>query len=266
MPRDVAAQLVGAQRVALGRRAVEGIEQRQHAGAEPLEIGQRGVEPVGGDRRRVADVALAAEVPLAEVAGRVAGALQRARQRRRRGIEPLGDPARLVQPPVAQVGADAPALRVLAGEDRRARRRADRRVDVERFEAPALRGQAIDVPRLGLPVAEAREVAPAHVVDEHEDDVGRRGDGSRGARHHQEHQGGGCEQQAWHGGEAAGCGAILTQASRNRRPNSADTWERTESYRQTHRPREPQHLWECLHLLSRRSTRSSCGHADFRVG
>src|SRR3712207_7071192 len=48
------------------------------------------VEPVFGRQRRLADVAPAAEVPLAEMPGRVAHAFQRPRQRRQLGIEPVG--------------------------------------------------------------------------------------------------------------------------------------------------------------------------------
>jgi hypothetical protein len=39
------------------------------------------------------------------------------------------------------------------------------------LEADALRRDAVDVRRLRVLVAEAREVAPAHVVDEDHDDV-----------------------------------------------------------------------------------------------
>ena len=89
--------------------------ERQQLGTHALKIRQAFVEAVGRDRRRVVDIALAAEMPLAEVAGGVAARLQQARQGRRLRIEPLGDPAALVVGAVVQVGGDAPALRVLAG-------------------------------------------------------------------------------------------------------------------------------------------------------
>ena len=83
---------------------------------------------------------------------------------------------------LCEVGRDPPALRILAGGDRDPRRRADRRVDVELLEADALGGQAVDVRRLRVLVAEAREVRPAHVVDEDQDDVRPRRPRPRPAR------------------------------------------------------------------------------------
>ena len=145
--------------------------QRQELWSHALEVGQRGVKAVAGDRGGVVHVALSAEMPFAEVTGRVAGGLQGAAQGGRGRVQPLRQPAAGVIGPVAQVGSDPPTLRVLAGEQGATRRRADRRVHVELGERQPLRREAVDVRGLGLGVAEAGEVAPAQVIDEHEQDV-----------------------------------------------------------------------------------------------
>ncbi len=66
------------------------------------------------------------------------------------------------------------ARRVLAGEDACPRWRADRASRVGVGEAHALRREPVDVRRLVERAAEAAQVAPAHVVDENEDEVGAR--------------------------------------------------------------------------------------------
>ena len=177
---------VAAERVRRGRRAVERVAEAEDARAEPLEVRQRLLEAVLGDQRGLADVALAAHVPLAEVAGRVAGLVQEAGQHRGGGIEPLRNAAVVVRPAVVQERRDAVPLRVLPRADRDAGGRADRRVDVEPLEADALRGEAVDVLRLDPFVAEAGEIAPAHVVDKHEQHV-RRGRERRGEQCGGEH-------------------------------------------------------------------------------
>lgn len=63
-------------------------------------------------------------------------------------------------------------LRILAGSDRAARWRANGRVDVKLFESNSLFGEPVDVGRRCIGVAKAREIAPAHVIDEHENNVG----------------------------------------------------------------------------------------------
>ncbi len=86
-------------------------------------------------------------------------------------VEPLGHAACGVIGAVAEVGCDAPALGILARREADTRWRAGRCGDVERLEAQALGGEAVDVRGLGILVAEARKVSPAHVVDEDHDDV-----------------------------------------------------------------------------------------------
>ena len=155
------------------RLRVAGLErEREELRSHPFKIGQRDVITVGRDRGGIVDVALAAEVPFAKMSGRVADVLQRAGERRRLQIQPLGVTVTVVIGAVTEEGVDAPALRVLACHESAPRRGADRRVDVELGETETFGCQPIDVRGLRFRVAEAGEVAPAHVIDEHEDDVG----------------------------------------------------------------------------------------------
>ena len=109
------AEIVGAQGVFAGRLAVMGIAEREQARAEPLELGEGFVEAIFGDERGFADVALAAHVPFAEMAGGVAGVLEHAGEGRGPGVEPMGHAAGVVGGAVVQEGVDAPALRILTG-------------------------------------------------------------------------------------------------------------------------------------------------------
>src|SRR5205085_10959663 len=112
--------------------------------------------------------AAAAEVPLAEVAGRVPGVAQPLGerddlQRQLQGAGRLGE--LLERPPVAgDVRGQAEARLVLAGEDGRPRRRADGAGSVGVGEADALAGEGVDARRLVEAVAVAGEVGPAEVV------------------------------------------------------------------------------------------------------
>ncbi len=154
------------------RLLVAGLErEREELRSHPFKIGQRDVITVGRDRGGIVDVALAAEVPFTKMPRRVADVLQRAGERRRLRIQPLGVAATGVLGAVIEEGVDAPALRVLARHERAAGRGADGRVDVELGEAETFGRQPVDVRRLYFLVTEAREVAPAHVIDEHEDEV-----------------------------------------------------------------------------------------------
>ena len=114
-------------------------------------------------------------MPFAEVPGGVAAGLQGARERRRPGFEPLRVAFGFVGRPGFEERVDTPALRILSGDEGAPRRGADRRIDVELLEAQAFGGQSVDIRRLRLLVAKAREVSPAHVVDQHEDEVGLAG-------------------------------------------------------------------------------------------
>ena len=106
---------VGTERILLWLFAIVGIEKRQDAWAESLKTRERLVEAVLSDQRRIADVALAAHVPLAEVAGCVAGVVQNAGKHRRLRIEPLGHAASFILFAVVQERRDLPASRILAG-------------------------------------------------------------------------------------------------------------------------------------------------------
>jgi len=177
-PGHRAAEAFGVGPDATGLR-VAGLEgERQEFRAHALEVGECFVETILADWRGIVHVALTAQMPFAEVTGGVAVLSEDAREDRRLRIEPLGHAAAVIVGPVAQVRRDAPALRVLACGDCAARRRADGGVDVELGEADSLGGQPVHLWRARVPVAEAREVAPAHVVNVDENDVRpRRGQG-----------------------------------------------------------------------------------------
>ena len=65
----VAPQFVAAQPEFLRWLGIAGLAQRQYPVAKPLELSERLVESVVGDRRRVPHVPLATQVPLAKLAG-----------------------------------------------------------------------------------------------------------------------------------------------------------------------------------------------------
>ncbi|MEY4006942.1 MAG: hypothetical protein RLZZ221_3038 [Verrucomicrobiota bacterium] len=176
-------------------RTIASVEQRQNARPQSLEVRERGVEAVLGDERRVTDVALAAEVPFAEMPGGVAGVMQHSREHGRAGVEPLRDAAGVVVGPVVEVRVDAPPLRVLARGDAGPRRGTDRRGDVELAEAEALGRETVDVGRARRGIPEAREVSPPHVIDEHQHDVRRWTLRSRPAGHDRERHRGKAERK-----------------------------------------------------------------------
>ena len=104
---------------------------------------------------------------------------------------------------MVQRAVDADAVRIAAGEERRARGGAHRLRDVEVGEADALGRHAIEVGRARPGVAgaraEAADVGVAEIVGEDDDDVGqalreRRPDGSGRKREHQ-HARGNAQQQ-----------------------------------------------------------------------
>ena len=130
---------------------VEPVARRQ-IGALPSET-HPPIEP--GLRR----IALAAHVPLAHKGGVVPGGLQVLRKERRAG----GNRRVVVD--------DAMAMRVLAGEHRRAAWRTERRGDKRVWQAHAAPGKRIDVRRLEPRVPGDAHRVEAQVVDEHEDDV-----------------------------------------------------------------------------------------------
>ena len=103
--------------------------------------------------------AIAAEVPLAEERGRVAGRLQRLGD----GDLPQRDAARL---------RGAGSNRVASGHQRRARHRAGE-LDVEVVEADAFSGELVEARRdVAAHAAIGADLAPAEVVGKDQDDVG----------------------------------------------------------------------------------------------
>ena len=107
---------------------------------------------------------LRAVVPLAEGRGGVARVVEDPGDRRFVQVEPLSAPGS---------GVDAGPRVVAAGQEFRARRRADR-ADEEPSEGGALSRQRVDVRRADVDVAVEAQVSPALVVGQKEDDVGPR--------------------------------------------------------------------------------------------
>jgi hypothetical protein len=104
-----------------------------------------------------------AHVPLAKKAGRVARALQLDRKYR----QVVAGPRRVVD--------DAVGARVLARQQAGSARRAQWRRRKRVQEADAFTCKAIHVRRFDERMPTRREVVPAHVVHQDEDDVGRPG-------------------------------------------------------------------------------------------
>ena len=106
--------------------------------------------------------AVVAHVPLADVRGLV--------------TQPLEVEVIVRQPMTHRVARDvvddAVAARVLAGDDRRAVRRADRRGVERALEQRALGGEPVDVRRLHVRVAARAELVVAQVVDQNDQEIG----------------------------------------------------------------------------------------------
>ena len=114
-------------------------------------------------------------MPFSKMPRGIAGLLQRPREHRRLGIEPLRHAAPIVNGTVRKVRGDAPALRILTRRNRRARRRTNRRVHIKLLKAHALLCEPINLRRLRGLVPKAGKVPPPHVIDKHENDIWRRG-------------------------------------------------------------------------------------------
>ena len=111
------------------------------------------------------------EMPLAEVGGAVAGLLEEAGQRGRVRVEPVGHASGVVLGRRREMLVDGVPGRVTPGHQGRAAGRADGVEHVELEEVRALSGEPVDVGGLQPRMAVAREVAPAPVVGEDDDDV-----------------------------------------------------------------------------------------------
>ena len=128
------------------------------------------VEAVGfGTGRPLA----AAEVPFSEVRRGVARLLQNAREGGHGGVEPVRHSPGLVHFGRREVAVDLVPRRKMTGRERRAAGRTDRIVHVELREEGSLAGQSIQVGSLDVAMAVAAEIAPAQVVGENENNVGR---------------------------------------------------------------------------------------------
>src|SRR5690349_7280874 len=101
----------------------------------------------------------------------VARIVQRSRQSWRARVEPLGHSAPLIFGSIIEVRRDVPARGILARREGNARWRADRSVDVELLESNPFGCETVDIRGFDFLVAEAGEVAPAHIVDQDENDI-----------------------------------------------------------------------------------------------
>jgi hypothetical protein len=157
----------GGQRIVPAAEALVG--EKHAAGAQA----QHAVEAALPGRRPV----VLAQVPLAGHRGEVAGLAQHLGDRDAAVAEPAGGARRALADDIVEV-AHARLVRVQAGQQARARRRAARR-GVELREADAGACERVEV-RGGNLAAVGTDVGPAHVVDEHHDDVRPRDGAGRG--------------------------------------------------------------------------------------
>ncbi len=122
-----------------------------------------------------------AQMPLAGHRGEVAGFAQHLGDRDGAVVEPPGGARRARTDDVVEV-AHARLMRVQAGQEACARRRAARR-GVELREPDAAAGERVEVRGRNL-TAVGTDVGPSHVVDEHDDDVRPGVGASRGRSAH----------------------------------------------------------------------------------
>jgi len=106
---------------------------------------------------------LVAQVPFAEAAGGVAGALENLGDRDLVRVQAVRVARK--QHGVSRSPCQTDAARVAAGHQRRPRGRADRRRDVERRQLHSLPGHAVQIRRAVDRRAERPDVTVAHVVD-----------------------------------------------------------------------------------------------------
>ncbi len=143
-----------------------------------------------------ADVGTQAEMPFPDHGRDVASHLQETGDRQRVGGQRL-------RALVGDRGVDVESARVAARKDSRTGRRAGG-VNVMPLEANAIPGEFVEVGRLDLGVVVA-DVAPAEVVRNDDDDIGRRFRLLAGVAEAGEHSEGGEDQQGrqagegWHG-------------------------------------------------------------------
>lgn len=128
------------------------------------------MKAVLGNFRSVGDIPLATHVPLAKVAGPVAGLLELPGEGGGFWIEPLGHATLVIIPAVVEIRGDAPAVGVLPGGESDAGGGTDWGVDVEVGELDPFRSESVDVLRFHR-AAKAREIRVAQVIDEDDDDI-----------------------------------------------------------------------------------------------
>jgi hypothetical protein len=83
---------------------------------------------------------------------------------------------------IAQIGSDFPTLWILTGGYGHAGWGTDWRVDIKLVEAKSFLGETVYMGSLSGFIAEAGEVAPSHIVDENQNEVGPFGQKSQGGQ------------------------------------------------------------------------------------
>ena len=130
---------------------------------------------------RLVDVPPAPLVPFSKMTRGVARLLESPGDGRRLRIEKIGHPAAMVLLSRGEIAVDTEPGRIAPRGDGDARRRTDRRGDVELLELRSVPSEGVDI-RGGEPlVSIATQVAVAHIVDVDEEDVG--GGGGLAGRH-----------------------------------------------------------------------------------
>jgi hypothetical protein len=122
-------------------------------------------------QRRVRDHVIR-KVPFAIVSRRVARGLQHPGQRRRLRVEPVRHVALGVALHPREVAVDIVARRKMPRQHRSPAGRTHPARDREPVEVRTLPGQPIDVRRLDVGMTVTRQIAPAPVIGEDEDNVG----------------------------------------------------------------------------------------------
>jgi hypothetical protein len=129
------------------------------------------VEAVSGERRSIGDVATAAHMPFAEVAGGVTGGFQSAGEGRRGRVQKIRLLALSITGARLEETGDVPARGEHTGREAGARRRTNRSGAVVFGEASSLARQAIEVGSRCKLAAIAADIAVAHIIAEDEEDV-----------------------------------------------------------------------------------------------
>ena len=126
---------------------------------------------IGAERRRVGDIATAAEMPFTEMSCVVTGRLQHPGERRRIGGQKIGLLAIKILGLVIEIGREIPTRRKHAGDVRAAGRRANRRIIVKMRETDAFSRQPVNIGGGHKFAAITGRIAIPHVIRQNKYDV-----------------------------------------------------------------------------------------------